>query len=136
MTGHEFWNGFSEKKGKENGRKDSCERDLRYGRRGTGYGSVRRGQRIGGLGQRDRNIPDRTVGASGEKWRGRRRAGRGLSRDRRPYQATVENGGKIWVCPACAGANGITADDLIEGASLVGAVGTIGFLADGARTIM
>jgi predicted peroxiredoxin len=51
-------------------------------------------------------------------------------------EATVENGGKIWVCPACAGANGITADDLIEGASLVGAVGTIGFLADGARTIM
>ena len=50
--------------------------------------------------------------------------------------ATVENGGKIWVCPACAGANGITADDLIEGASLVGAVGTIGFLAEGARTIM
>lgn len=50
--------------------------------------------------------------------------------------ATVENGGKLWVCPACAGANGITADDLIEGASLVGAAGTIGFLAEGARTIM
>jgi predicted peroxiredoxin len=50
--------------------------------------------------------------------------------------ATIENGGKIWVCPACASANGITEDDLIEGASIVGAVGTIGFLADGARTIM
>lgn len=50
--------------------------------------------------------------------------------------ATVENGGRIWVCPACASANGITADDLIEGASLVGAAGTIGFLAEGARTIM
>lgn len=50
--------------------------------------------------------------------------------------ATVENGGKIWVCPACAGANGITEDDLIEGASLVGAAGTTAFLADGARTIM
>ena len=50
--------------------------------------------------------------------------------------ATVENGGKIWVCPACAGANGIKAEDLIEGASLVGAAGTIGFLAEGARTIM
>jgi predicted peroxiredoxin len=50
--------------------------------------------------------------------------------------ATVENGGKIWVCPACASANGITEADLIEGASIVGAAGTIGFLADGARTIM
>jgi len=50
--------------------------------------------------------------------------------------ATVENGGKIWVCPACAGANGIKAEDLIEGAALVGAAGTIGFLAEGARTIM
>jgi len=50
--------------------------------------------------------------------------------------ALVENGGKVWVCPACAGARGITADDLVEGASLVGAAGTIGFLAEGARTIM
>jgi len=50
--------------------------------------------------------------------------------------AFVENGGKVWVCPACAGARGITADDLVEGASLVGAAGTIGFLAEGARTIM
>ncbi len=50
--------------------------------------------------------------------------------------AVVENGGKLWVCPACASANGITEADLIEGASIVGAVGTIGFLADGARTIM
>ena len=48
----------------------------------------------------------------------------------------IENGGKVWVCPACAGARGITADDLVEGASLVGAAGTIGFLAEGARTIM
>jgi predicted peroxiredoxin len=48
--------------------------------------------------------------------------------------AVVENGGKIRVCPACA--NGIGEGDLIEGASIVGAVGTIGFLADGARTIM
>lgn len=50
--------------------------------------------------------------------------------------ATVENGGRIWVCPACAAANGITENDLIEGAALVGAAGTIGFLAEGARTIM
>ena len=50
--------------------------------------------------------------------------------------AVVENGGKIWVCPACAAANGIGEGDLIEGASIVGAVGTVGFLADGARTIM
>lgn len=48
----------------------------------------------------------------------------------------VENGGKVWVCPACAGARGITENDLIEGAALIGAAGTIGYLVDGARTIM
>jgi len=48
----------------------------------------------------------------------------------------VDNGGKIWVCPACAGANGITQEDLIEGAALVGVAGTVGFLTDGARTLL
>ncbi len=50
--------------------------------------------------------------------------------------ALVENGGKIWVCPVCAKARGIGPDDLISGAEIAGAARTIGYLAEGARTIM
>ena len=39
----------------------------------------------------------------------------------------VENGGKLWVCPACAGPRGITEDDLIDGAEWRGAVPMIDF---------
>jgi len=48
----------------------------------------------------------------------------------------VENGGAIWVCPVCAKARGIEADDLVPGAEIAGAARTIGFIAEGARTIM
>ncbi len=34
----------------------------------------------------------------------------------------VENGGKLWVCPACANPRGIKPEDLIEGAELLGAL--------------
>lgn len=47
-----------------------------------------------------------------------------------------ENGGQLWVCPACAGARGITADDLIDGAEIAGAARTIGFVNDGAKVLM
>ncbi|KAB2912757.1 MAG: hypothetical protein F9K29_17945 [Hyphomicrobiaceae bacterium] len=50
--------------------------------------------------------------------------------------AIVENGGKLWVCPACASARGITPDQLIAGAEIAGAARTIGFVNDGARTLM
>ncbi len=36
--------------------------------------------------------------------------------------ALLENGGKLWVCPACAAPRGITEDDLIDGAEWRGAV--------------
>jgi predicted peroxiredoxin len=47
----------------------------------------------------------------------------------------LENGGKIWVCPACAKAKGITDADLIPGASIAGAPKTMAFLAEGARLL-
>jgi predicted peroxiredoxin len=46
-----------------------------------------------------------------------------------------ENGGQIWVCPACAGARGITESDLVDGAEIAGAARTIGFVNDGARVL-
>ncbi len=51
-------------------------------------------------------------------------------------KAYVENDGQLWVCPACAGARGIGAEDLIGGAEIAGAARTIGFINDGAKVIM
>jgi hypothetical protein len=51
-------------------------------------------------------------------------------------EAYVENDGQLWVCPACAGARGIKAEDLIAGAEIGGAARTIGYINDGAKVIM
>jgi predicted peroxiredoxin len=49
--------------------------------------------------------------------------------------AFVANGGKLWLCPACAKAKGITESDLIECAEIAGAPRTMAFLASGARLL-
>ncbi len=41
--------------------------------------------------------------------------------------ALLENGGKLWVCPACAKPRKITEDDLAEGAEWRGAMAMIEF---------
>ena len=50
--------------------------------------------------------------------------------------SNFENEGKLWVCPVCAAAHGITEDDLVEGAEIAGAARTIGFVSDGAKILM
>jgi predicted peroxiredoxin len=45
------------------------------------------------------------------------------------------NGGKIWLCPACVKAKGMSADDLIEGVEIAGAPKTMAFLESGARLL-
>ncbi len=52
------------------------------------------------------------------------------------FEAYADNGGQLWVCPACAGARGIGAEDLIGNAEIAGAARTIGFINDGAKVIM
>ena len=47
----------------------------------------------------------------------------------------IQNGGKIWLCPACAKAKGLTQDDLIEGVEIAGAPKTMAFLASGAQVL-
>jgi len=47
----------------------------------------------------------------------------------------IENGGRIWLCPACAKAKGISEDDLIDGVELAGAPKTMEYLASGAMTL-
>lgn len=47
----------------------------------------------------------------------------------------VANGGRVWACGACTGPRGITADDLIEGATIVTAANLVEAVTDGAKTI-
>lgn len=47
----------------------------------------------------------------------------------------VENGGKIWLCPVCAKARGITVDDLRSGVEIAGAPRTMEFMASGAHLL-
>ena len=48
----------------------------------------------------------------------------------------VENGGKIWLCPVCAKAKGITEGDLRPGVEIAGAPRTMDFMARGAQVLM
>jgi len=47
----------------------------------------------------------------------------------------VENGGKIWLCPACAKAKGLSKSDLMSGVEIAGAPKTMAFLASGAQLL-
>ena len=47
----------------------------------------------------------------------------------------IANGGKIWLCPACAKAKGIEAEDLIDGVEIAGAPKTMAFLANGGKLL-
>ncbi len=49
--------------------------------------------------------------------------------------AFVANGGKMWLCPACAKAKGITQTDLAEGVEIAGAPRTMAFLQAGAKLL-
>lgn len=47
----------------------------------------------------------------------------------------VSNGGQIWVCGACAKPRGITAEQLVTGASIVGAATAVEAMVNGAQTL-
>ncbi len=46
-----------------------------------------------------------------------------------------QNGGTLWLCPACAKAKGITSEDLISNAEIAGAPRTMAFLQSGAKLL-
>jgi predicted peroxiredoxin len=52
------------------------------------------------------------------------------------FEKFLAKGGKLWVCPACATARGMTQDDLIEGATIDGVPTILEFLEDGGITLM
>lgn len=49
--------------------------------------------------------------------------------------AFIGNGGKLWLCPACAKAKGITDNELMTGVEIAGAPKTMAFLASGAQLL-
>ena len=50
-------------------------------------------------------------------------------------QNVIEHGGKILVCPPCAGVRGYDADDLIDAATLAGSPAMLGIAAQGAIVV-
>ena len=54
---------------------------------------------------------------------------------REVMQSFVANGGKIWVCGACAKPRGITDADLVEGAKIVTAANAVEYLVSGAASL-
>jgi predicted peroxiredoxin len=47
----------------------------------------------------------------------------------------VDGGGCLWVCGACAKPRGITPDDLVPGAQIVGAASAIEAMVNGSQTL-
>jgi uncharacterized protein len=47
----------------------------------------------------------------------------------------VANGGRLWACGACTGPRGITADDLVAGATIVTAANLVEEIATGAVSV-
>ena len=50
-------------------------------------------------------------------------------------QTVIASGGKILVCPPCAGVRGYTQDDLIDGVTLAGSVAMLDVVQQGASTV-
>ena len=50
-------------------------------------------------------------------------------------QTVVDNGGKILVCPPCAGVRGYEQDDLVDGVTLAGSVAMLDVVQQGASTL-
>ena len=47
----------------------------------------------------------------------------------------VDNGGRIWACGACTGPRDISADELVDGATIVTTANVTEALVEGARTL-
>jgi predicted peroxiredoxin len=50
-------------------------------------------------------------------------------------QNFVQSNGRLWVCGACAKPRNINADDLVEGAQIIGAATAVEALVSGAQTL-
>lgn len=51
------------------------------------------------------------------------------------YREFVDNGGKVWLCGACTKPRGITEEQLVKGATIVGAAKVVEEVIAGAKTV-
>jgi predicted peroxiredoxin len=51
------------------------------------------------------------------------------------YREFVDNGGMVWLCGACTKPRGITEEQLVEGATIVGAAKVVEEVMAGAKTV-
>jgi predicted peroxiredoxin len=51
------------------------------------------------------------------------------------YREFVDNGGQVWLCGACTKPRGITEEQLIKGATIVGAAKVVEEVIAGAKTV-
>ena len=51
------------------------------------------------------------------------------------YREFIDNGGQVWLCGACTKPRGITEDQMIKGAKMVGAAKVVEEIANGAQAV-
>lgn len=51
------------------------------------------------------------------------------------YAEFIDNGGQVWLCGACAKPRGITEEQLVKGATIVGAAKVVEEVVAGAKTV-
>src|SRR5919108_2217001 len=51
------------------------------------------------------------------------------------YQEFIDNGGQVWLCGACTKPREITEEQLVKGATIVGAAKVVEEVASGAKTV-
>lgn len=51
------------------------------------------------------------------------------------FDSVIENGGEVWLCGVCTRPRGITEDQLVKGAKIVGAATVIEEVANGAKLL-
>lgn len=59
----------------------------------------------------------------------------GLPPLKKVFDELVENGGEVWLCQACTKPRGITEEDCVEGASIVGAARVVEEVVNGAKAV-
>jgi predicted peroxiredoxin len=51
------------------------------------------------------------------------------------YREFIDNGGQVWLCGACTKPRGITDDQMVKGATIVGAAKVVEEIAAGAKAV-
>ena len=102
---------------------------------GTRDRRVRRGQH-----RRDRGIPTAVLCTIDGVWLGTPGGTDGFEKEGLPslpelFQNVIDNGGEVWMCGVCTRPRGITEDQCVKGAKIVGAATVVEEVANGAKLL-